>query len=158
MPRERYASNVSPKALTLFLTARLDNPRKRATSSSVAMTIVYRMREIISCNADNARTHSQVRAKDIMEKRGEIVSKLQHAQSADMDKCGCTITDVGIVDISDAPNNTAISDIAGKREAEMRESVAVGVIRVWNRKRTDTSSYPAEGNLGSRRIGLALGR
>lgn len=98
------------------------------------------------------------RAKDIMEKRGEIASKLQHAQSADMDEYGWIIAAGGIVDISNAPGNTVIGDIAGKREAEMRESVAVGVIRVWNRKRTDTSSYPAEGNLGSRRIGLALGR
>lgn len=58
-----------------------------------------------------------------------IASKVQHTASADMDECRCIITAVGIVDVSDAPGNTVMSDIARKREAEInsedRQIVAV---------------------------------
>jgi len=68
-------------------------------------------------------------AEDIVEKKDEIAAKLQHALSSDMEEYGCIITNVGIVDITDAPGNTVISDIARKREAEInsesRQIVAV---------------------------------
>ena len=69
------------------------------------------------------------RVEDIVEKKHVIASKLQHAPSADMDECRCIITAVGIVDVSDEPGNTVISDIVPKREAEInsesRQIVAV---------------------------------
>jgi len=68
-------------------------------------------------------------AEDIIEKKDEIAAKLHHALSSDMEEYGCIITNVGIVDITDAPGNTVISDIARKREAEInsesRQIVAV---------------------------------
>jgi len=70
------------------------------------------------------------RAEDIVEKKHVIASKLQHAPSADMDECRCIITAVGIVDVSDAPGNTVISDIAPKREAEINsESRRIVVVK-----------------------------
>jgi len=98
-------------------------------------------------------------AEDIIEKKDEIASKLQHALSADMDEYGCIITNVGIVDITDAPGNTVISDIARKREAEInsesRQIVAVKerearVVEAENRQAAEMRESAAAEAIGVR--------
>lgn len=58
-------------------------------------------------------------AEEIIEKKDEIAAKLQQALAGDMDEYGCIISNVAVVDITDAPDTTVISDIARKREAEI---------------------------------------
>ncbi len=98
-------------------------------------------------------------AEDIIEKKDEIASKLQHALSADMAEYGCIITNVGIVDITDAPGNTVISDIARKREAEInsesRQIVAVKerearVVEAENRQEAEMRESAAAEAIGVR--------
>jgi len=98
-------------------------------------------------------------AEDIIEKKDEIASKLQHALASDMSEYGCIITNVGIVDITDAPGNTVISDIARKREAEInsesRQIVAIKerearTVEAENRQGAEMKEASADEAIGVR--------
>ena len=98
-------------------------------------------------------------AEDIIEKKDEIASTLQNALAMDMSEYGCVITNVGIVDITDAPGNTVISDIARKREAEInsesRQIVAVKerearTVEAENRQGAEMKEAAADEAIGVR--------
>jgi len=124
-----FAARTARFTLTASVFVRVTDPLKSAQRwpGRSVDDFVTGVKELMENAIRNTTT--AFAAEDIIEKKDEIASKLQHALSADMDEYGCIITNVGIVDITDAPDNSVISDIARKREAEInsesRQIVAV---------------------------------
>lgn len=124
-----FAARTARFTLTASVFVRVTDPLKSAQRwpGRSVEDFVSGVKELMENAIRNTTT--AFAAEDIIEKKDEIASKLQHALSADMDEYGCIITNVGIVDITDAPDNTVISDIAQKREAEInsesRQIVAI---------------------------------
>lgn len=114
-----FAAQTARFTLTASVFVRVTDPLKSAQRwpGRSVEDFVVGVKELMENAIRNTTT--AFAAEDIIEKKDEIASKLQHALSADMAEYGCIITNVGIVDITDAPDNTVISDIARKREAEI---------------------------------------
>lgn len=124
-----FTARTARFTLTASVFARVTDPLKSAQRwpDQHVDDFVSGVKELMENAIRNTTT--AFAAEDIIEKKGEIASKLQNALSADIDEYGCIITNVGVVDIIDAPDNIVISDIAQKREAEInsesRQFVAI---------------------------------
>ena len=154
-----FAARNARFALTASVFVRVTDPLKSAQRwpGRHVEDFVSGVKELIENAIRNTTT--AFAAEDIIEKKDEIASKLQHALSADMDEYGCIITNVGIVDLTDAPGNTVISDIARKREAEInsesRQIVAVKerearVVEAENRQAAEMRESAAAETIGVR--------
>jgi len=154
-----FAARNARFALTASVFVRVTDPLKSAQRwpGRHVEDFVSGVKELMENAIRNTTT--AFAAEDIIEKKDEIASKLQHALSADMDEYGCIITNVGIVDLTDAPGNTVISDIARKREAEInsesRQIVAVKerearVVEAENRQAAEMRESAAAETIGVR--------
>ncbi|MCD5415591.1 hypothetical protein LR032_00545 [Candidatus Bipolaricaulota bacterium] len=99
-------------------------------------------------------------AEEIIEKKDEIAAKLQQALASDMDEYGCIISNVAVVNITDAPDTTVISDIARKREAEInaesRQMVALRdrearIVEAENRELAENREAASTESIGVRK-------
>lgn len=154
-----FAAQTARFTLTASVFVRVTNPLKAAQRwpGREVEDFVDGVKELMENAIRNTTT--AFAAEDIIEKKDEIASKLQHALSGDMEEYGCIITNVGIVDINDAPDNTVISDIARKREAEInsesRQIVAVKekearVVEAENRQAAELRESAAAEAIGVR--------
>jgi len=154
-----FAARNARFTLTASIFVRVTDPLRAAQRwpGRSVESFITGVKELIENAIRNTTT--AFAAEEIIEKKDEIAATLQHALANDMSEYGCIITNVGIVDITDAPGNTVISDIARKREAEInsesRQIVAVKerearTVEAENRQGAETKEAEADEAIGVR--------
>lgn len=155
-----FAAKNARFMLNASIFVRVNDPLKaaqrwpgRGTESDFKLGVL----ELIQNAIRNVTTSFQ--AEDIIEEKEEIANGIERALKDDMAEYGCIITNVGVVDIKDAPESTIISDIARKREseinAESRKVVAMKdkearVVEAENRQIAEVRVAEAEEAIGVR--------
>ncbi|HEC63549.1 MAG TPA: hypothetical protein ENI38_04105, partial [Candidatus Acetothermia bacterium] len=154
-----FASRNARFSLSASVYVRVINPLKAAQRwpGRTVDEFVTSVKELIQNAIRNTTT--AFAAEDIIQKKEEIAAKLHEALAPDMDEYGCIITNVAVVNISDAPDTTVISDIARKREAEInsesRKVVAIKekearIVEADSRQEAETRRAAAEEAIGVR--------
>ena len=154
-----FAAKNARFTLSASVYVRVVDPLKAAQRwpGRTVDTFISSVKELIQNAIRNTTT--AFAAEDIIEKKDEIAAKLQEALAGDMDEYGCIITNVAVVNITDAPGTTVISDIARKREAEInsesRQIVAVKekearIVEAQNRQEAETREAAADEAIGVR--------
>lgn len=124
-----FAASNARFTLTASVYVRVVEPLKAAQRwpGRVVDTFINSVKELIENAIRNTTT--AFAAEDIIEKKDEIANRLQQLLANDMAEYGCVVTNVAVVNITDAPGTSVISDIARKREAEInaesRQNIAV---------------------------------
>jgi len=154
-----FAAKNARFTLSASVYVRVVDPLKAAQRwpGRTVDTFISSVKELIQNAIRNTTT--AFAAEDIIEKKDEIAAKLQEALAGDMDEYGCIITNVAVVNITDAPGTTVISDIARKREAEInsesRQIVAVKekearIVEAQNRQEAEPREAAADEAIGVR--------